>query len=179
MSFRCILIRKTESGQRAGLTRLDEEDLMAGDVTIDVSYSSVNYKDGLAITGKGPIVRRFPLIPGIDLAGTVRTSSHGKWKPGDQVVTYCKAGWVFWMMMEMMGLHMPGSSFVQPGLKLRQELTRAAVHRITQIGWNGSVLWNARGYDRWCNTRPFPLCLCGIARKGANRCVRHSHGCVE
>lgn len=86
MSFRCILIRKTESGQRAEITRLDEEDLMAGDVTIDVSHSSVNYKDGLAITGKGPIVRRFPLIPGIDLAGTVRTSSDARWKPGDQVV---------------------------------------------------------------------------------------------
>jgi len=86
MSFRCILIRKTESGQAAELTRLEEDDLMAGDVTIDVSHSSVNYKDGLAVTGKGPIVRRFPLIPGIDLAGTVRSSSHPRWKPGDHVV---------------------------------------------------------------------------------------------
>ncbi|MBM3519386.1 MAG: oxidoreductase [Alphaproteobacteria bacterium] len=86
MSFRAILIRKTESGQTAELTRLEEKDLMEGDVTIDVSHSSVNYKDGLAITGKGPIVRRFPLIPGIDLAGTVRASSHPNWKTGDQVV---------------------------------------------------------------------------------------------
>ena len=59
---------------------------MEGDVLVEVSHSSVNYKDGLAITGKAPIIRKFPLIPGIDFAGTVRESSHPKWKAGDQVV---------------------------------------------------------------------------------------------
>ena len=86
MSFRAILISKTESGQSAALTTLEESDLMEGDVTIDVSHSSVNYKDGLAVTGKAPIARRFPLIPGIDLAGVVRSSSHPRWKAGDHVV---------------------------------------------------------------------------------------------
>jgi acrylyl-CoA reductase (NADPH) len=86
MSFRAILITKTDNGQKAELTRLEEQDLMEGDVTVDVSHSSVNYKDGLAITGKAPIARRFPLIPGIDFAGVVRASSHPRWKAGDQVV---------------------------------------------------------------------------------------------
>ncbi|WP_395687062.1 MDR family oxidoreductase [Aestuariivirga sp.] len=86
MSFRGILITKTDSGQKAELTRFEEQDLMEGDVTVDVSHSSVNYKDGLAITGKAPIARRFPLIPGIDFAGVVRASSHPRWKAGDQVV---------------------------------------------------------------------------------------------
>ena len=86
MSFRAILITKTDSGQKAELTRLEEQDLMEGDITVDVSHSSVNYKDGLAITGKAPIARRFPLIPGIDFAGVVRASSHPRWKAGDQVV---------------------------------------------------------------------------------------------
>jgi acrylyl-CoA reductase (NADPH) len=86
MSFRAILISKTETGQQAEFTTLEESDLMEGDVTVDVSHSSVNYKDGLAITGKAPIARRYPLIPGIDFAGTVRQSSHPRWKAGDQVV---------------------------------------------------------------------------------------------
>ena len=86
MSFRAILISKTETGQKAELTRLEESDLMDGDVTVEISHSSVNFKDGLAITGKSPIVRRFPLIPGIDFAGVVRSSSHPRWKPGDAVV---------------------------------------------------------------------------------------------
>lgn len=86
MSFRAILISKTETGQKAELTRLEESDLMDGDVTVDVTHSSVNFKDGLAITGKSPIARRFPLIPGIDFAGIVRSSANPRWKPGDQVV---------------------------------------------------------------------------------------------
>ena len=65
---------------------LTEADLMEGDVTVAVSHSSVNYKDGLAITGKAPIIRKFPLIPGVDFAGTVTKSSHKNWKPGDQVI---------------------------------------------------------------------------------------------
>jgi acrylyl-CoA reductase (NADPH) len=84
--FRAIQISKTEQGQKVDFVNLEESDLMEGDVTIAVSHSSVNYKDGLAITGKAPIIRKFPLIPGIDLAGTVTKSSHAKWKPGDLVV---------------------------------------------------------------------------------------------
>ena len=85
MSFRAILISKTDTGQKVDFVNLTEADLMEGDVTIDVSHSSVNYKDGLALTGKAPIIRKYPLIPGIDLAGTVRTSTHPKWKAGDLV----------------------------------------------------------------------------------------------
>ena len=59
---------------------------MDGDVTVRVEWSTLNYKDGLAITGKAPVVRRFPMIPGIDFAGTVETSTHPDWKPGDQVI---------------------------------------------------------------------------------------------
>jgi acrylyl-CoA reductase (NADPH) len=86
MPFRAILISKTEAGQKVDFATLTEADLMDGDVTVDVSHSSVNYKDGLAITGTAPVVRKFPLIPGIDFAGTVRTSSHPNWQPGDLVL---------------------------------------------------------------------------------------------
>ncbi len=86
MTFRAIQISKTEQGQKVDFVDLTEADLMEGDVTIAVSHSSVNYKDGLAITGKAPIIRKFPLIPGVDFAGTVTASSHSKWKVGDQVV---------------------------------------------------------------------------------------------
>ncbi len=86
MSFRAILISKTDSGQKAELTTLEESDLMVGDVTVEVTHSSVNYKDGLAVTGKAPIARRFPLIPGIDFAGVVKSSTHPRWKAGDEVV---------------------------------------------------------------------------------------------
>ena len=84
--FKAILIEKEEAGQKANLVDFDEANLMEGDVTIAVEWSTVNYKDGLAITGKGPVVRKFPMIPGIDLAGTVESSSHPAWKPGDKVV---------------------------------------------------------------------------------------------
>ncbi len=86
MTFRAIQISKTEQGQKVDFVDLTEADLMEGDVTIAVSHSSVNYKDGLAITGKAPIIRKFPLIPGVDFAGTVTASSHLKWKPGDRVI---------------------------------------------------------------------------------------------
>jgi len=68
------------------LTDFEEKDLMDGDVTVRVEWSTVNYKDGLAITGKAPVVRRFPMIAGVDFAGTVESSTHPKWKPGDQVI---------------------------------------------------------------------------------------------
>ena len=85
-TFKAIRIDKAEKGTTAALTQFDEADLMDGDVTIRVEWSTLNYKDGLAVTGKAPVVRRFPMIAGIDLAGTVEQSSHPQWKPGDRVV---------------------------------------------------------------------------------------------
>jgi len=85
-AFKAIVIEKGDSGTKAALTDFDEANLMDGDVTVRVEYSTLNYKDGLAITGKAPVVRRFPMIAGIDFAGTVDTSSHAAWKPGDKVV---------------------------------------------------------------------------------------------
>lgn len=84
--FNAILIQKTESGQTASLTTVDEAQLPAGDVTVRVAYSTLNYKDCLAITGKAPVVRSFPMVPGIDFAGTVEASDNPACKPGDQVV---------------------------------------------------------------------------------------------
>jgi acrylyl-CoA reductase (NADPH) len=85
-TFKAIRIDKAEKGQTVALTDFDEKDLMDGDVTVKVAWSTINYKDGLALTGKSPVVRRFPMIPGIDLAGTVEASSNPAWKPGDQVI---------------------------------------------------------------------------------------------
>jgi acrylyl-CoA reductase (NADPH) len=84
--IKAVVVEKREAGQHVELRRFDEADLMDGDVTVRVSHSTVNYKDGLAITGKAPVVRRFPMIPGVDLSGTVETSSHPGFKPGDAVV---------------------------------------------------------------------------------------------
>ena len=84
--FNAILIDKSDDGQKASVQQLDEAQLPEGDVTIDVAFSTLNYKDGLAITGRSPVVRKFPMVPGIDLAGTVRTSSHVDWQAGDAVV---------------------------------------------------------------------------------------------
>jgi acrylyl-CoA reductase (NADPH) len=88
--FRALLVSKTETGQEHNFVQLTEDDLMPGDVTVNVTHSSVNYKDGLAITGKSPIIRKYPLIPGIDFAGTVKSSTHKDWKEGDLVVL---GGW--------------------------------------------------------------------------------------
>jgi acrylyl-CoA reductase (NADPH) len=85
-NFRAIRVSKTDDGQSVELASLTDADLMEGDVTVDVEYSTVNYKDALALTGKAPIIRKFPLIPGIDFAGTVRTSSHQDFAPGDKVI---------------------------------------------------------------------------------------------
>lgn len=84
--FKGILINKDDDGYRAELTDIDDSQLPEGDVTVRVSHSTLNYKDGLAITGKGPIVRQFPMVPGVDLAGTVEDSSDPDFKPGDQVL---------------------------------------------------------------------------------------------
>ncbi|MGO9545653.1 MAG: MDR family oxidoreductase [Rhodomicrobium sp.] len=84
--FEALLLTKSESGPDAAWSRLTEADLMEGDVTVRVTHSTINYKDGLAITGKAPVVRRWPMIPGIDFAGIVEASSHPEFKPGDEVV---------------------------------------------------------------------------------------------
>ncbi|MCU7873829.1 MAG: oxidoreductase [Candidatus Thiodiazotropha sp. (ex Lucinoma borealis)] len=85
-TFPAYLVSKTDSGQLTELTEITLDDLMDGDVTVKVDYSALNYKDGLALTGKAPVVRRFPLVPGIDFAGRVVSSNHGGFKEGDQVV---------------------------------------------------------------------------------------------
>jgi acrylyl-CoA reductase (NADPH) len=89
-TFRAIRIDKAEKGTTVALTQFDEAELMEGDVTVRVEWSALNYKDGLAVTGKAPVVRRFPMIAGIDLAGTVEQSSNPQWKAGDKVVC---TGW--------------------------------------------------------------------------------------
>ena len=89
-TFKAIRIDKADKGTTAALTQFDEADLMEGDVTVAVEWSTLNYKDGLAVTGKAPVVRRFPMIAGIDFAGTVEQSAHPGWKAGDKVVC---TGW--------------------------------------------------------------------------------------
>src|SRR5258706_532050 len=89
-TFKAIRIDKAEKGTSAALTQFDESELMEGDVTVRVEWSTLNYKDGLAVTGKAPVVRRFPMTAGIDLAGTVEQSSHPQWKTGDKVIC---TGW--------------------------------------------------------------------------------------
>ncbi|MBH5367793.1 acrylyl-CoA reductase (NADPH) [Bradyrhizobium glycinis] len=89
-TFKAIRIDKADKGTTAALTQFDEAELMEGGVTVRVEWSTLNYKDGLALTGKAPVVRRFPMIAGIDFAGTVEASSHPQWKAGDKVVC---TGW--------------------------------------------------------------------------------------
>jgi len=84
--FKGILIEKDGNGHRARLMEIDDSLLPDGDVTVRVAYSSLNYKDCLAITGKAPVVRRFPMIPGVDLAGTIEASSHPDYREGDSVL---------------------------------------------------------------------------------------------
>lgn len=85
-SFRALRLSKTDAGQEAKVVELTDADLMDGEVTVRVDYSTVNYKDGLAITGAAPVVRVWPMIPGIDFSGAVERSSHPGFKPGDRVV---------------------------------------------------------------------------------------------
>ncbi len=84
--FKGILLDKSESGVHAKLTDLDEANLPEGDVTVRVDYSTINYKDGLAITGKAPVVRKYPMVPGIDLVGTVEASTTPAWRAGAGVI---------------------------------------------------------------------------------------------
>ena len=92
-SFRAYVVDKPDGQYTVAVKTLTEADLMDGDVTIRVLHSTVNYKDGLALTGKAPVVRKFPLIPGIDLSGEVTASASPDFKPGDNVVlTGCGVG---------------------------------------------------------------------------------------
>jgi len=84
--FSALVIEKGDAGQTVTLKSLQDSDLPEGDVTIDVEYSTLNFKDALALTGSSPVVRKFPMVPGIDLAGTVAASSHAEWSEGDKVV---------------------------------------------------------------------------------------------
>jgi acrylyl-CoA reductase (NADPH) len=84
--MRAILIEKSDAGQTVALAEVADALLPEGDVTVEVAYSTLNYKDALAITGRSPVVRKFPMVPGIDLAGAVVASADPAWKPGDQVV---------------------------------------------------------------------------------------------
>jgi acrylyl-CoA reductase (NADPH) len=84
--FRGILVEQPEGRHAARVAELSPEQLPAGNVTVRVAFSTVNYKDGLAITGRSPVVRRYPMVPGIDLAGVVEASSDARWKPGDRVL---------------------------------------------------------------------------------------------
>ncbi|MFP4080329.1 MAG: MDR family oxidoreductase [Ectothiorhodospira sp.] len=84
--YRAIVLHKTDTGVQARVEDLDEAGLPPGDVTVQVDYSTLNYKDGLAITGSAPVVRSYPMVPGVDLAGTVEASDHPRWRPGDRVI---------------------------------------------------------------------------------------------
>ena len=84
--MQAILINKDDSGYSAQMSQIEEQQLPEGDVLIQVDYSTLNYKDSLAITGASPVVRNFPMVPGIDFAGTVEHSDHADFKAGDQVV---------------------------------------------------------------------------------------------
>ena len=86
MPFRAVRADKSEAGQDVRFATMDEADLMDGDVIIRVSHSTVNYKDGLALSGKSAVIRRFPMVLGIDLAGVVEQSSHSGFGPGDEVI---------------------------------------------------------------------------------------------
>lgn len=89
--FAAVLLERDEEGRTgARLTRLADSDLMAGDVTLAVRASAVNYKDGLAVTGRLPVVRRWPMVPGIDAAGVVIASEDARWQPGDEAIL---TGW--------------------------------------------------------------------------------------
>jgi len=86
MTFKAIRADKTDAGQQVGFVEMDDADLMDGDVSVRVTHSTVNYKDGMALSGKSAIPRRFPMVLGADLAGIVAGSSHGDFRPGDEVL---------------------------------------------------------------------------------------------
>lgn len=85
-TFKALVVDRRDGAQVAEFRDLSIKDLMPGNVLVRVTHSTINYKDGLALTGRGPIIRKFPMIPGIDFAGTVETSSDAGFKPGDDVI---------------------------------------------------------------------------------------------
>lgn len=96
-TFRALLVEETQGQTKTGFRDLQDEALPEGDTLVEVAYSSLNYKDALAVTGAGKVVRRFPMVPGIDLAGRVFTSSNPSFKPGDRVLaTGCGLGETHW-----------------------------------------------------------------------------------
>jgi acrylyl-CoA reductase (NADPH) len=96
-SFKALVLDKKDGKVQAEIRRLQTDALSSGDVLVSVAYSSLNYKDGLAVTGRGPVIRRYPMVPGIDLAGTVVESKSLEFRPGDQVlVTGCGIGEDHW-----------------------------------------------------------------------------------
>jgi len=87
MSFNALLVNRSEDKKiTSSLEVIDESQLPEGDVTVEIDYSTLNYKDGLAITGAAPVIRHYPMVPGIDFAGTVTESTHANWKAGDKVI---------------------------------------------------------------------------------------------
>lgn len=84
--FRALVVEQVDGKSLASIQTLDDAQLPEGDVTVRVDYSTLNYKDGLAITGKSPVIRKFPMVPGIDFAGTVEASAHAAFRPGDKVI---------------------------------------------------------------------------------------------
>ncbi len=86
MDFNAFVLTKGDKGQELTWRSMAEAELMDGDVTVRVSHSTINYKDGLALTGKAPVVRRWPMVPGIDFSGTVEASANAEFKPGDAVI---------------------------------------------------------------------------------------------
>ena len=102
MSFKAIQISRDEDKkQSVDVVELSRDDLMEGDVTVSVEATTINYKDGLAITGRSPVVRHWPMVPGIDLAGTVIESSSSEFKEGDAVLLNgFGVGEVHWVLMQ-------------------------------------------------------------------------------
>jgi acrylyl-CoA reductase (NADPH) len=95
--FKAMVLTREEDDSRCAIETMSVDALPEGDVLVEVDYSSLNYKDGLAVTGKGKVVRRFPMVPGIDLAGTVLESDSPDYRPGDEVlVTGCGIGELHW-----------------------------------------------------------------------------------
>ena len=91
--FNALVVEKTETGTQADLRQISYDDLPEGDVTVEVDYSTVNYKDGLCIGPGGGLVRVYPHVPGIDFAGTVESSDDPRYRPGDKVIL---TGWARW-----------------------------------------------------------------------------------
>jgi acrylyl-CoA reductase (NADPH) len=131
--FSAILVEREPRPYRASLINLEESQLPAGDVTVRIEYSTLNYKDALAITGKGPVVRRFPMVPGIDFAGTVEQSGNACYKSGDKVLLN---GWgvgeVHWGGLSQ--LARVKAEWLIPGARARRLVSRGASSRSDRRG---------------------------------------------